>query len=182
MGRWMVVVLFAGFLAAPVFGAQFLESPRAEVQSSGVVLVRWVSSPPVSSFVIFGPFDTYLQTAPRRIEGPAPVVASDRHTCAVELDGLRPGTRYAFQVGLTEGATETLSPLDEFTTPATQSAAARTAPAASDSQNPVAPDKTCLNWSSRPPLPIPEEPVLRASLTFLALFAVLLFLAFNRPK
>jgi hypothetical protein len=181
MGRWLVVLLFTALLALPVLGAQFIESPRAEVQSSGIVVVRWVSSPPVSSYVIFGPFDAFLQTRPRRIEGPAPVVASDRHACAVELDGLRPGTRYAFQVGLTEGATETLSPLGEFTTPGTQSAAARAAPVISDSQNPATPDKTCLNWSTRPPLPIPEEPVLRASLTFLALFAVLLFLTFSRP-
>ena len=180
MGRWPVVVLLGALLSVPVLGARFVESPRAAVESSGIVVIRWVTSPPVSSFVTFGPFDAFLQTNSRRIEGPAPVVASDRQACVVELDGLRPGIRYAFRVVLTEGAAETWSPLGEFTTPGTQSAAARAAPLSSDSQDRATLDKTCLNWSTRPPLPIPEEPVLRASLTFLALFAVLLFLSFNR--
>jgi len=181
MGRWVLAVLFAALVAVPAIGAEFVEAPHADVQSSGVAAVRWVVSPPVSSFVVFGPFDTFPQTGARQIAGPAPVVASNCQTAAVELDGLKPGTRYAFQVILNEDvdADQTRSLVGEFTTPGTQTAAARGAPIAASSTGRTSP-KSLLNWSSRPPLPIPEEPVLQASLTFLALFAALLFYTFSK--
>jgi len=176
MGRWVVAVLFVLSVSVSAVAAGFVEAPSVEVQSSGVAVVRWVASPPVTSYVAFGPADTYPQTGTRQVAGPPPVVASTRQAAEVTLDGLTAGTRYVCQVALVGGTEVTRSLLLDFTTPGTQSTAARGAPTATGSPG-QASAAHVLNWSTRPPLPVPEEPVLCASLAFLAIFGIVILAA-----
>ena len=173
MRRWVVVILFAALVAVPATAARFLESPRADVESAEAAVVRWVVSPPVSSRVLYGPFGTFPQTGSLEVTGPAPVVASSVLRADVRLEGLLSGTRYAFQVILIDGEAEERSAVGEFTTPSSAPVSLGASPATATEK--ASPPSNLWEWFSRLPLSAPEEPIVLASLTFLTLFMVLLF-------
>jgi len=176
MRRWVVTILFAAVVAVPAGGARFLEAPQVDVESAEAAVVRWVVSPPVSSRVLYGPSDSFPQTGSREVDGPAPVVDSTVLRADVRLVGLLPETRYAFQVILIEGGSEEKTPTSYFATPALATwVADSTGPQAAEQ-----PPSGLWDWFSRLPLRGPEEPIVLASVTFLAIFLVLLLVTVPR--
>lgn len=169
----VVAVLLTAALAVPALAGQFVEAPQVEVRSDGAVIVRWTTSPPVAGRVEYGPFEAFPQAWMPAAIAPAPVVAAERQTFEVRLEGLTPGTRYAYQVVLTEGAAEARSAIGEFTLPPAGSGLPDKEASASSNQ--------FCDWLARLPVPVPQEPILLASVAFLTLFAVLLLL-FAGPR
>jgi len=198
MARWgLVLLLFAG-ISSSVAAERFAAQPEAVVLSPESALIRFSTTTPVSGRIEYGPYEAFSQTGALESSWSYALPEGEGIlSVEVELPGLLPGTRYAAQIVLVEGEVEersapldfTLPPLPEATliesAPAPTSTSASTPEPAPVSAPPEAsaPSPACPTWItslSDAPFPAPADAIVKASLLFLALFALGILFANNR--
>ena len=200
MARWgLVLLLFAG-ISSSVAAERFTAQPEVLILSPESALVRFSTTTPVSGRIEYGPYEAFSETGALESSWSYALPEGEGIlSVEVELPGLLPGTRYAAQIVLVEGEAEehsapldfTLPPLPVATLleplpPPEPAVAPEEPPAPAPLPTPdsaAGPCQTCPSWMtslSEAPFAAPADALVKASLLFLALFALGILFANNR--
>lgn len=200
MVRWGLVLLLVMAASSAAAAERFAAQPEVLILSPESALVRFSATAPFSGRIEYGPYEAFSQSGALESSWSYALPEGEGVlSVEVELPGLLPGTRYAAQVVLVDGEAEERSAPLEFTLPPLPVATLleplpSLEPAVTPEEPPApaalptpdiagAPCQTCPSWMTRlseAPFAAPADAIVKASLLFLALFAVGLAIANSR--
>lgn len=200
MVRWGLVLLLVMAASSAAAAERFAAQPEVLILSPESALVRFSATTPLSGRIEYGPYEAFSQSGALESSWSYALPEGEGIlSVEVELAGLLPGTRYAAQIVLVDGeAEERSAPLD-FTLPPLPAATLleplpslepAVTPEALPAPAPLltpdvagAPSQTCSSWVtslSEAPFAAPADAIVKASLLFLALFALGILFANNQ--
>jgi len=194
MVRWGLVLLLVVAVSSSAAAERFAAQPEVLILSPESALVRFSTTTPFSGRIEYGPYEAFSQSGALESSWSYALPEGEGVlSVEVELPGLLPGTRYAAQVVLVDGeAEERSAPLDFTLPPLPEATLIESAPVSAPTPEPAPvsappeaspPSPACPTWITRlseAPFAAPADAIVKASLLFLALFAVGLAIANSR--